>query len=42
MRFITVNQIVPFLWSRMDVISPSITFEMLMIKIRHSDKSWAK
>lgn len=30
----------PFEWSRIDVISPEMTFERLMIKLQHTDRAW--
>lgn len=40
MNFTIMEALIPFEWSRMDVIVINITFNQLMIKLRHADNSW--
>lgn len=40
MDFHIIDSLIPFQWSRMDVVVCGITFEQLMIKLRHADTSW--
>ncbi len=36
----TLSENKPFEWSRMDCVVVGLTFEQLMIKLQHADRSW--
>lgn len=40
MEFHVIDSMIPFCWSRLDVVVDGISFHDLMIKLRHCDTSW--